>query len=64
MMCQRWRNLLKIYKEKHQKSIKLKNKGNWAKRCYRRCFEMKKRIRSKVVTEEMCNKAFSELMDY
>lgn len=64
MMCQKWREQLKQYEYKHPKSAKLKNKGNWAKKYYARCFAMKKEIRHKTVTEDMCLKSFTELMEY
>lgn len=64
MMCEKWREQLKNYEKKHPKSAKLKNKGNWAKKYYARCFAMKKEVRSKTITEDMCFKAFTELMDY
>ena len=64
MMCQKWREQLKQYEDKHPKSAKLKNKGIWAKKYYTCCFAMKKEVRSKTVTEDMCLKSFTELMEY
>ena len=63
MMVRIWRLKFKEFMEKHPKSAKIKSKGTWAKKYYARCFALKKELRTKVVTEDICNKAFSELMD-
>ena len=62
LMSVKWREQFKIFEQEHPKSAKIKTKGTWAKKYYARCFVLKKEQRSKVVTEEMCNIAFAELM--
>lgn len=62
-MCQIWRERFKVFATDHPKSAKIKTKGTWAKKYYARCFAIKKENRTKVVTEEICNMAFSELME-
>lgn len=64
MMCQKWRERFKSFTVQHPKSAKIKSKSAWAKKYYALCFSKKKEVRSRVVTEEMCDMAFSELMDY
>lgn len=64
MMCKKWRELFKDFEKKHPKSAKIKTKGTWSKKYYARCFAFKKKMRSKVITSEMCEASFSELMDY
>ena len=63
MMVRIWRSKFKEFSEEHPKSAKIKTKGTWAKKYYARCFALKKELRTKVVTEDICNQAFSELMD-
>lgn len=62
LMSVKWREQFKVFEQEHPKSAKIKTKGTWAKKYYARCFVLKKEQRSKVVTEEMCNIAFAELM--
>ena len=62
LMSVKWREQFKLFEQEHPKSAKIKTKGTWAKKYYARCFVLKKEQRSKVVTEEMCNIAFAELM--
>ena len=62
LMSVKWREQFKSFEQEHPKSAKIKTKGTWAKKYYARCFVLKKEQRSKVVTEEMCNMAFAELM--
>ena len=62
LMSVKWREQFKVFEQGHPKSAKIKTKGTWAKKYYARCFALKKEQRSKVVTEEMCNIAFAELM--
>lgn len=62
LMSVKWREQFRIFEQEHPKSAKIKTKGTWAKKYYARCFALKKEQRSKVVTEEMCNIAFAELM--
>lgn len=62
-MCKIWRIKFKVFEAKHPKSLKIKSKGTWAKKYYARCFEMKKEKRTQVVTEEICDLAFKELME-
>ena len=63
LMCKIWREKFKIFATEHPKSAKIKTKGNWAKKYYARCFALKKKCGKDVVTEDICNVAFSELMD-
>lgn len=62
LMCQVWREQLKVFIANHPKSAKIKTKGKWAKKYYADCFAKKKEIRSKIVTKEICMLAFSEIM--
>ena len=62
LMCKKWRELFKSFTVKHPKSAKIKTKGNWAKKYYARCFALKKERGIDVITEDICNIAFSELM--
>ncbi len=62
LMSVKWREQFKIFEQEHPKSAKIKTKGTWAKKYYARCFALKKERRSKVVTEDMCVAAFTELM--
>ena len=62
-MCQIWREKFKVFATDHPKSAKIKTKGTWAKKYYARCFAIKKENLTKVVTEEICYTAFSELME-
>ena len=62
LMSVKWREQFKVFEQEHPKSAKIKTKGTWAKKYYARCFALKKEQRSKIVTEEMCNIAFAELM--
>ena len=62
LMSVKWREQFKVFEQEHPKSAKIKTKGTWAKKYYARCFALKKAQRSKIVTEDMCNIAFAELM--
>lgn len=62
LMCRKWREQFKDFVTVHPKSAKIKSKGTWAKKYYARCFILKKENRSKIVTEEMCQVAFTKLM--
>ena len=62
LMSVKWREQFKVFEQAHPKSAKIKTKGTWAKKYYARCFALKKEQRSKIVTEDMCNIAFAELM--
>lgn len=64
LMCKKWRELFKNFKLKHPKSAKIKSKSVWVKKYYALCFSKKKEVRSRVVTEDMCETAFDELMEY
>ena len=61
-MCRKWRELFKAFSSDHPKSMKIKKESIWAKKYYLTCYIKKKEKRSKVVTEEICNESFSELM--
>lgn len=61
-MCTIWRERFKIFSEEHPKSAKIKSKGTWSKKYYALCFGMKKEVRSRDITKEICDKAFSKLM--
>ena len=62
-MCVIWREKFKVFALEHPKSAKIKTKGTWAKKYYARCFNLKKERRTDIVTEEVCNAAFSELIE-
>lgn len=62
-MVKIWREKFKVFAAEHPKSAKIKTKGTWAKKYYARCFALKKENRTRIVTEKMCQFAFSELMD-
>ena len=62
-MCKIWRVKFKIFSDKYPKSAKIKTKGTWAKKYYAKCFAIKKEQRTTVVTEDICNRAFAELME-
>ena len=64
LMCKKWREQLKSFMAQHPKSAKIKSKSVWVKKYYALCFAKKKEVRSRVVTEDMCETAFSELMEY
>ena len=64
LMCKKWRELFKSFTVKHPKSAKIKSKNVWVKKYYALCFSKKKEVRSRVVTEDMCETAFYELMEY
>ncbi len=64
LMCKKWRELFKGFTAKHPKSAKIKSKSVWVKKYYALCFSKKKEVRSRVVTEAMCETAFDELMEY
>lgn len=64
LMCQKWRERFKDFTVQHPKSAKIKSKSVWVKKYYALCFSKKKEVRSRVVTEEICDAAFSELMEY
>lgn len=61
-MVQTWREKFKAFSKEHPKSAKIKTKGAWAKKYYAKCFALKKERHSRVVSEEICAQAFSELM--
>lgn len=63
LMCKVWRDKFKMFSEANPKSAKIKTKGSWAKKYYAKCFEKKKEQHSKVVTEEICNRSFSEVIE-
>ena len=63
MMVQEWRKRFKVFCTDHPKSAKIKTKGAWAKKYYARCFELKKAQRTRIITKEMCQIAFSEIME-
>lgn len=62
LMCQRWRELFKGFATEHPRSAKIKSKTVWAKKYYMLCLKKKKDVRSRTVTEEICEEVFSELM--
>lgn len=62
-MVKIWREEFKGFAAKHPKSAKIKTKGAWAKKYYARCFALKKEKRTKIIIEEICHVAFSELME-
>lgn len=62
LMCKKWREQFKEFSLNHPKSAKIKRKSVWAKKYYSLCFTKKKEKRNKIVSEEMCIEAFSELM--
>lgn len=62
MMVQEWRKKFKVFSAEHPKSAKIKTKGTWAKKYYARCFELKKTQHTRVITPEMCNASFEEIM--
>lgn len=63
LMCKHWREMFKAFAAEHPKSAKIKSKGAWAKKYYARCFSLKRELRNKVVSEDICNQAFAEQMD-
>ena len=62
LMCQTWRIMMKGFEAAHPKSAKLKSKGTWAKKYYARCFQIKKEKKSRNITFEMCEEAFTAIM--
>lgn len=62
-MCKVWREKFKVFEIEHPKSLKIKSKGIWAKKYYARCFEIKKEQRLRIVTQEICEQAFAELLE-
>lgn len=62
-MCKVWREKFKVFATAHPKSLKIKSKGIWAKKYYARCFEIKKEQRKRVVSKEICELAFMELIE-
>lgn len=62
-MCKVWRERFKVFEAEHPKSLKIKSKGIWAKKYYTRCFEIKKKQRIRIVTQEICEQAFQELIE-
>lgn len=62
-MCKVWREKFKVFETEHPKSLKIKSKGIWAKKYYARCFEIKKDQRIQIVTQEICEQAFQELIE-
>lgn len=62
-MCQIWRERFKVFETEHPKSLKIKSKGIWAKKFYTRCFEIKKKQRTQVITSEICDLAFEEIIE-
>lgn len=62
-MCKIWREKFKAFATAHPKSLKIKSKGIWAKKYYSRCFEIKKAQRLRIVTQEICEQAFQELIE-
>ena len=61
-MCKLWREKFKEFSVTYPKSAKIKNKGTWAKKYYARCYAIKKEQRTRVISEEICETAFLELM--
>ncbi len=62
-MCRVWRKKFQVFVSKHPKSLKIKSKGIWAKKYYALCFEIKKERRMQVVDEEICELAFTDLIE-
>lgn len=62
-MCKVWRERFKVFEAEHPKSLKIKSKGIWAKKYYVRCFEIKKGQRIRIVTQEICEQAFQDLIE-
>ncbi|MDE7162659.1 MAG: ATP-dependent helicase [Clostridia bacterium] len=62
-MCKVWRERFKVFEAEHPKSLKIKSKGVWAKKYYACCFDIKKIQRIRIVTQEICEQAFQELME-
>lgn len=57
-----WQIRFKEFAQDHPQSAKIKNKAVWSKRYYQKCFKLKKEHRTRVVTPEICENAFNELM--
>ena len=64
LMCKKWRQLFKVFEVSHPKSAKIKTKAMWAKKYYKLCFKKKKEERLRTITDEICDIAFKELMEY
>lgn len=62
-MCKVWREKFKVFETEHPKSLKIKSKGIWAKKYYARSFEIKKEQRLRIITQEICEQAFQELIE-
>ena len=62
-MVQKWRIKFKMFSEEHPKSAKIKTRGVWAKKYYARCFELKREQRTRIITEEICDSAYAEVMN-
>ena len=64
LMCKKWRQHFKVFEVSHPKSAKIKSKAMWAKKYYKLCFKKKKEERLRIITDEICDIAFKELMEY
>lgn len=62
LMAQAWRVKIKDFEETNPKSLKLKNKSKWSKKYYSKCFMIKKEKKSRIITNEICDMAFNQVM--
>lgn len=63
LMCQKWKEMFKSFMTAQPKSAKIKSKSSWQKKYFALCFKKKKEMRTRVITEDICNISFSELMN-
>lgn len=63
LMCKIWREKFKLFSTEHPKSAKIKTKGTWSKKYYSRCFKLKKERRSTIITNDICDEAFVDLLE-
>ena len=62
LMCVKWRERFKTFKQEYPNSGKIKNSKTWAKKYYAKCFAFKKANGDQVVTKEICERVFLEVM--
>ncbi|RHM63161.1 MULTISPECIES: ATP-dependent helicase [Coprobacillaceae] len=57
-----WLKEFKKFCEEHPKSAKIKNKTTWSKKYIKACFKLKRKMKSRIITDEICSISFKELM--
>lgn len=57
-----WLIEFKKFSNEHPKSAKIRNKTTWSKKYNKLCFELKRKMKSRIVTENICSIAFEKLM--